>query len=87
MMKSLLDHVQTWSVITNKERTDAKDHFHAPWSNSPNHHITTYDRQLDKRQQDCIKLKTAVANTNKVNYFVKDMYDCGLFESKLLEEW
>ena len=86
-MQSLLDHVQTWFIITKKEKIEAKYHFHAPWSNSPDQQITTYNRQLNKRQQDCIKLKTAVANTNKVNYFVKDMYDCGLFEAKLLEEW
>ena len=27
---SLLDHVQTWAIVTNKEKNEAKAHFQAP---------------------------------------------------------
>ena len=31
----LLDHVQTWAIITNKGEIEAKAHFHTSWSDSP----------------------------------------------------
>ena len=48
----------------------------------PNQDITAFARQLDKRQQDCAKLKTSVSENDKVDFFVKNMYDCNLFEAK-----
>ena len=53
----------------------------------PDQHITAFVRRLDKRQRDYAKLKTLVSKTNKVDFLVKNMYDCGLFEAKFLEEW
>ena len=43
--------------------------------------------QLDTRQKECAKLKTSISETDKVELFVKNMYDCGLFEVKFFEEW
>ena len=84
---SLLEHVRTWAIITNKEKIEAKARFHAPWSDAPDQHITAYARQLDKRQRDCIRLKTTISESDKVDFFVKNMYDSGLYEAKFLEEW
>ena len=73
---SLLDHIQTWAIVTNKRKIEDKAHFQAPWSDSPDKHITAFARQLDKCQQD-----------DKVDHFVNSIYDSNFFEAKLLEEW
>ena len=61
--------------------------FYAPWSDSPNQQINTYDRQLDRRQWDCATLRVDVSDTNKVTHFVQQIYQSGVFEANLLEEW
>ena len=41
---SLLAHVQTWAIITNIEKVEAKARFHNLWVNYPDQHITTFVR-------------------------------------------
>ena len=84
---SLLDHIRTWAIVTNKEKMEAKAHFEAPWSDAPDQHITAFARQLDKRQRDCLRINAPVSDSDKVNRFVSSMYDSTLFEAKFLEEW
>ena len=83
---SLLAHVQTWSIINNREKIEAKARFHTPWINYPDQHITAFAHQLDTRQRDCAKLKSSISKTDKGEFFVKNRYDCGLFEAKFFEE-
>ena len=80
-MLYLSAHVRTWSVITSAERIDIKAIFYAPWIDSPNQHVNTYNRQLDRRQQDCVTLKSDISNTEKVTYFLQQIYQSGLFEA------
>ena len=87
MTQSLLAHVRTWDIITNKDIIEAKACFHELWSNYPNQNITAYTRQLDRLQRDYAKLKTTISEAKRVDYFVKNMYDYGMFKAKLLEEW
>ena len=37
--------------------------------------------------EECAKLKNSISETDKVEIFVKNMYDCGLFKVKFFEEW
>ena len=84
---SLLNHIQTWAIVINKEKIEAKAHFQAPWSDSPDQHITALAYQLDKRQRDCLRIKAPVSDSDKVDHFVSSMYTSNLFEAKFLEEW
>ena len=84
---SLLEHIRTWAIVTNKEKIEAKAHFQAPWSDSPDQHITAFARQLDKRQRDCLRIKAPVSDSDKVDHFVSSMYTSNLFEAKFLKEW
>ena len=45
---AMITHLQTWFVITNKEKLDIKVLFYAPWSETPNTHITTFAQQLNR---------------------------------------
>ena len=86
-MLSLLGHVGTCLVITNTECIDIKAIFYAPWSDSPNKHINTYARHLDRCQRYCATLRSDVSDTDKFTHFVQQMYQSGLFEANFLEEW
>ena len=46
----MLNHLRTWFKITNAQQLAIKIRFAAPWSETPDAHVTTYARQLDKRQ-------------------------------------
>ena len=41
---TMITHLQTWFVITDKEKLDMKALFYAPWSETPNTHLTTFAR-------------------------------------------
>ena len=79
--------LQTWFVITKKEKIDTKALFYAPLSETPNTHITTFAQQLDRRQVKCAKNQVTISDSDKVDHFVAQMYLCEIFESKFLNDW
>ena len=48
IIKTLVTQLRTWYVITNKEKMAIKSHFLAPWSDTPEAHVATFARQLDR---------------------------------------
>ena len=52
-IKTMLDRLRAWFVITNAEKIAIKATFLAPWADTPDAHITTFARQLDRRQTEC----------------------------------
>ena len=52
-IRTMAEKLQTWYVITTKEKLAIKAHLLKPWSNTPDTHITTFARQLDMRQAKC----------------------------------
>ena len=49
-IKTLFTHIIKWYAITTKNKLAIKSHFLAPWSDTPEAHVTTFARQLDRRQ-------------------------------------
>ena len=86
-IKSMLLQLRTWFVITNSEKVAIKAHFHTPWSNTPNSHITTFARQLDRHQIKCSNDGVTITDNDKVVYFIQEMYVCGLFKARFLDDW
>ena len=76
-----------WYVTTTKENLTIKAHFLAPCINTPNAHITTFVRQLYRRQLECKDHGVTVTDDKNLDHFVAQMYACGLFEAKLLDNW
>ena len=62
---TMITHLQTWFVITNKEKLNMKALFYALWIDTPNTHITTFARQLDWRQVECAKNMVTVTDSKK----------------------
>ena len=46
----MVEQLQTWYVITTKEKLIIKAHFLDTWSDMPEAHITTFAQELDRRQ-------------------------------------
>ena len=86
-IKKLFTHIGTWYVITTKEKLDIKAQFLAPWSDNPEAHVITFARQLDRRQVECEDHGVTITNDDKVDHFVAQMYVCGLFKNKFLDDW
>ena len=61
--------------------------FHAMWSDSPDQHITSFARQLDRWQHNCAKLKKSMSETGKVDLFCKKHVRLRTFRAKFLEDW
>ena len=76
-----------WYVITTKEKLAIKSHFLTPWNDTPAAHVTTFARQLEKPQVNCKYHGVTITAYDKVDQFVAQMYVCGLFEARLLDDW
>ena len=75
----MLLQLRTWFVITNSEKFAIKAHFHAPWSDNSNSHITTFSRQLGRCRIECSDHGITITDDDKVVQFIQEMYVCGLF--------
>ena len=82
----MVTQLRTWYIITTEEKLDIKSHFLAPWSKTPEARGTTFLCQLDRRHVECKDCGFNITNDNKVNNFAAQMYACGLFEDKLLDD-
>ena len=70
-IKTILLQLRTWKVITNGEKVSIKAHFHTPWSDTPNSHITTFARQIK-----CSDHGVAITDDDKVVHFIQEIYTC-----------
>ena len=75
-IRTMVEQLQTWYIITTKEKIAIKAHFLEPWSDTPNAHITTLAPQLDRRQVEYEDHWVTVTKADKVDYFVAQMYAC-----------
>ncbi len=83
----MLEHLRTWYKVTNAQQLAIKERFLAPWSETPDAHVSTYARQLDKRQIECSELKVPVSDGDKLLHFIGQMFSSDLFERKFLDDW
>ena len=86
-IRTMVEQFQTWYVITTKEKIAIQAHFLEPWSNTPDAHITTFSRQLDRRQVKCEDRRITVTEAYNLDHIILHMYACDLFERKKLENW
>ena len=79
--------LQKWFVILNGDKLKMRDYFHAPWTDTPDAHASTYAVQLNKRQIKCIDFKVVISDAVKTIFFVGQMEKSGLFESKFTNDY
>jgi hypothetical protein len=84
---SMLKHLRTWYKVTNAQQLAGKTRFAAPWSETPNAHVTTYARQLDRRQVECGELNVTITDDDKILQFIGEMFASELFDRKFLDDW
>ena len=84
-IKTIIKKLQTWYVIMTKEKLAIKAHFLVPWSDTPGVHVTTFARQLERRQVECKDHGVTVTKADKMDHFLSQMYAYNLFEVKFLD--
>ena len=83
----LVAHLRTWPVITNAERMAKKSDFFAPWSDSPNQHLSAYVRDLTRRQNNAMEYNVKITDDDKVTQFVACIYEADILKDLLMEKW
>ena len=83
----MVTQIRTWCVIPTKKNMAIKAHFLAPWSYTPEAHITSFAHQLDHLQVKCEEYEVMLPNYNKVDNFVDQIYAFDLFKAKLLDKF
>ena len=61
--------------------------FVAPWSNSPDQHISAYARDLTRRKNNATKYDVKITNDNKVTQLVACIYEASILEDSVMEKW
>ena len=69
-IKTMINQLCTWYLITTKEKLAIKAHFLMPWSDTPELHVIAFARQLDRLQVESKYHGVTVTNDNKVDHFV-----------------
>ena len=79
--KSLLNYLKTtWCNITTLEKGKALGVFRAPWDVTPN--ITAYEWHLDKAQLKWADMGVKAPNSEKVQFYIQQMYGAEIFTKK-----
>ena len=86
MIKTMVTQLHKWYVITIKEKLAIKAHLLAPPSNTSEAYVPTFACQLDRRQVECKDNGVTITNNDNVDHFAAQMYACGLFEAKFMND-
>ena len=61
--------------------------FIAPWSDSPDQHLSAYTRDLTRHQNNAKKYEVNINDDNKVTQLVACIYEADIFEDSMMENW
>ena len=64
-----------------------KADFVAPWSDSPDQHLSTYARDPRRRQKNATKHDVKITNDDKVTQLVACIYEADILEESVMEKW
>ena len=82
----LVTHLRTWPVITNAERMATKATSIAPWSNSPNQHLSAYSRDLTRRKNNATEYNVNITDDDEVTQLVACIYEADILEDSVMEK-
>ena len=85
---TIIDHLYNmWVKVTNADKVAALDAFYFAWTDTPDAHIRTYTRQLEKIQRRLRKMKVPCTDEAIVIQYVDQMNKSGGFKESELLEW
>ena len=61
--------------------------FVAPWSDSPDQHISAYTRDLTRRQNSAMKYDVKITDDNKVTQLVACIYEADILKDSVMDKW
>ena len=61
--------------------------FIGPWSDAPNRHISTYARDLTRRQKNTKKYEVNVTDDDKATQLFTCIYKADILQDSVMEKW
>ncbi len=82
----ILEHLNDrWCSLDVKAKKALKDTYHTKWDG--NEHLTTFSKRLDDDQQALIRSDVMIADEDKLQFYLKQMYDSNHFDKNNMLEW
>ena len=69
-MRSIIEQLETHSIILNEEKLEIMAAFFALWSDAPDMNLRDYARTLDKRQRVAKTFTVNISDEDKTTHFV-----------------
>ena len=79
--------LQTWYVISNGDKLKMIEYFHAPWTETPDAHASTYAAQINEHQLECVDFDVVISDAAKTIHFVGQMGKSEIFEPKFIDDY
>ena len=61
--------------------------FVAPWSDSADHHLSSYTQDLTRRNNNATKYDVKITDEDKVTQLITCIYEADLLEDLVMEKW
>ena len=81
---SLVAHLCTWPVITNSERMATKAAFIYHWRDSSYQHLSAYDQDLTRRQNNAKKYNVNITDNEKVTQVFACIYKADILKDSVM---
>ena len=82
----LLEHLNNcWCPLDVKAKKALKDVYHTKWDS--NEHLTAFGKQLDDDQRSLVQSDVTIADEDKLQFYLEQMYDSNHFEKSEMMEW
>lgn len=85
-IKDYFDHLTSqWCKLTTTMRAKMKEEFYEEWGTEE--HITALVKRLTRKQKELLDIGIVIQDQDKIDHFIKQMYDSRMFDKKEMNEW
>jgi len=82
----ILEHLNDcWCPLDVKAKKALKDAYYTKWDGSE--HLTTFGKRLDDDQRALVRSDVTIADEDKLQFYLKQMYDSNHFEKSEMLDW
>jgi hypothetical protein len=87
-VKEYINHLdEKWCKLDTRETKKLKKHYYRGWEIDHEEHIEEFIKRLNEEQISLGRDKVVISNDDKLQHFLEEMYDCGMFDRRDYKEW
>ena len=76
-----------WCKLDTRVIKKMKEHYLRGWELDNDEHIEEFIKRLNEEQESLIRDSILFSNEDKLQHFLEQMYECGVFERRDYKEW